>query len=99
MSKKGVEITENSKPIQSHPFEGSTVFFMGNEGSGLAEAHKQYCDYFVYIPQFTNKTASLNVACAASIVFHHFACKTGIIKYGQAIRNPRFLEISSKKIQ
>jgi hypothetical protein len=31
------------------------------------------CDHFVYIPQYTDKTASLNVAIAGSIIFHHFA--------------------------
>ena len=31
------------------------------------------CDQFVYIPHYGNGTASLNVAVAASIVFHHFA--------------------------
>ena len=34
---------------------------------------KAICDSFVYIPHFTDKTASLNVAVAGSIVFHHFA--------------------------
>ena len=27
----------------------------------------------MYIPQYTDKTASLNVAIAGSIIFHHFA--------------------------
>ena len=31
------------------------------------------CDHFVYIPQYSDKTASLNVAIAGSIIFHHFA--------------------------
>ena len=31
------------------------------------------CDHFVYIPQYTDKTASLNVAIAGSIIFHHWA--------------------------
>jgi hypothetical protein len=31
------------------------------------------CDHFVYIPQFGDGTASLNVAVAGSIVLHHFA--------------------------
>lgn len=29
----------------------------------------------MYIPQYTNKTASLNIAVAGSIIFHHFASK------------------------
>jgi len=31
------------------------------------------CDFFVYIPQHSGATASLNVAIAGSIVLHHFA--------------------------
>jgi tRNA G18 (ribose-2'-O)-methylase SpoU len=69
----GVEIGEGSKPVQDHPFHGDTAFFMGNEGSGLLPMHRELCDHFVYIPQYTEKTASLNVYVAAGIVFHHFA--------------------------
>lgn len=35
---------------------------------------KEICDQFVYIPQYTSKTASLNVTTAASILMHRFAC-------------------------
>lgn len=73
----GVQIGEGSFPIQSHPFTGSTAFFLGNQGTGLLPVHKKLCDYFVYIPQYTEKTASLNVAVAAGIIFHHFALWAG----------------------
>lgn len=73
----GVEIGEGSKPIQDHPFTGSTAFFLGNEGTGLLPVHRKMCDFFVYIPQYTEKTASLNVAVAAGIIFHHFALWAG----------------------
>ena len=69
----GVEIGNESQPVHKHPFQGSTAFFMGNEGSGILPVHKEICDHFVYIPQYTDKTASLNVSVAAGIVFHHFA--------------------------
>lgn len=46
---------------------------LGNEGSGLNANQMAICDHFVYIPQYTDKTASLNVAIAGSIIFHHFA--------------------------
>ena len=39
----------------------------------MNENQKQICDHFVYIPQYTDKTASLNIACAATLIFHHFA--------------------------
>ena len=35
------------------------------------------CDHFVYIPQFSQGTASLNVNVAASIVMHHFSTWSG----------------------
>ena len=35
------------------------------------------CDHFVYIPQFSMGTASLNVNVAASIVMHHFSSWAG----------------------
>lgn len=69
----GVEIGEESQPVHRHPFSGSTAFLLGNEGDGIIAAHKKYCDFLVYIPQYTHKTASLNVSVAAGIVFHHFA--------------------------
>lgn len=69
----GVEITENSLSVSKSPFHGNTVFVLGNEGEGLIPAIKKICDYFIYIPQYTNKTASLNVANAGSIIFHRFA--------------------------
>ena len=73
----GVEIGHGAKNIHTKPFNGETVFVMGNEGEGLIPALKKICDYFVYIPQYTNKTASLNVSIAGSIIFHHFASWAG----------------------
>lgn len=31
----GIEIMPGSRPIQEHPFQGNTLFMLGNEGSGL----------------------------------------------------------------
>ena len=73
----GVEIGQHSVPIQAQPFTGSTAFFLGNQGTGLLPVHRQLCDFFVYIPQYTEKTASLNVSVAAGIIFHHFALWAG----------------------
>jgi hypothetical protein len=44
---------------------------------GLSDKQKQQCDSFVYISQYGNGTASLNVAVACSIVLHHFAISAG----------------------
>lgn len=73
----GVEIMHNAQSITKHPFKGNTAFILGNEGTGLNDNQKAICDHFVYIPQYTNKTASLNIAVAGSIIFHHFAMWAG----------------------
>mmetsp|Transcript_33666 Transcript_33666/g.95249 ORF Transcript_33666/g.95249 Transcript_33666/m.95249 type:complete len:227 (-) Transcript_33666:964-1644(-) len=74
----GVEICEGAMPIQEHPFEGPTAFILGNEGQGMNQNQMDICDGFVYIPQYGPGTASLNVACAASIVLHHFSVWAGM---------------------
>lgn len=70
----GIEIGDNARNLHKPgAFEGDTVFVPGNEGDGIIEPLKSICDYFVYIPQYTNKTASLNVAVATSIILAEFA--------------------------
>jgi tRNA G18 (ribose-2'-O)-methylase SpoU len=69
----GVEITPDARPVQSHPFAGSTAFLMGNEGQGLTPSQIAQCDNFVYIPQHSDATASLNVNAACAVVLHQFA--------------------------
>jgi tRNA G18 (ribose-2'-O)-methylase SpoU len=73
----GVEIGETSVPIQNMMFKGDTLFILGNEGAGMNNKQKELCDDFVYIQQYTRKTGSLNVAIAASIIFHHFSIWAG----------------------
>lgn len=73
----GVEIGEQSVAINKQPFQGNTLFVLGNEGSGMNQKQKDLCDQLVYIPQYSNKTGSLNVAIAGSIIFHHFALWAG----------------------
>ena len=73
----GVEIGLNCVPIQNHPFKGNTLFILGNEGAGLNKKQKDLCDQFVYIQQYSEKTGSLNVAIAPSIIFQHFSVWSG----------------------
>jgi tRNA G18 (ribose-2'-O)-methylase SpoU len=73
----GIEITDQAIPIQSFPFVGPTCFMAGNEGSGMNEQQIAACDSFVFIPQYSGATASLNVATATGIVLHHFALWSG----------------------
>eukprot|EP00775_Hariotina_reticulata_P013300 gene13300-13429_t len=69
----GVEIHPSAVPVHQQPFTGNTAFMLGDEGQGLSEKQMQLCDGFVYISQYGEGTASLNVAVAASIVLHNFA--------------------------
>lgn len=73
----GIEIADKALPVQSHPFSGPTCFMSGNEGTGMNEQQLEACDSFVFIPQYSGATASLNVATATGIVFHHFALWAG----------------------
>ena len=68
----GVEIGKDCIPIQKEPFKGDTIFVLGNEGMGLNQKQKELCDQYVFIEQYSNKTGSLNVSIAASIIFYHF---------------------------
>ena len=43
----------------------------------MNEKQLAMCDHFVYIPQYGQGTASLNVNVAASIVMHHFSTWAG----------------------
>eukprot|EP00439_Symbiodinium_sp_Y106_P048196 s1551_g6.t1 len=79
----GIEIDDTAQPVTSHPFVGSTAFMLGNEGEGMSAVQKEVCDSFVYIPQFTGATASLNVAIAGSIVLHHFATWAGMPEHAR----------------
>lgn len=73
----GVEITPDAKSVLEEPFEGPTALLMGNEGHGLTEKQKASCDGCVFIPQYGNGTASLNVSVAAGVVMHRFASWAG----------------------
>lgn len=72
----GVEIHETAVSVRSpKAFNDAecVAFILGNEGTGMHPAVAAKCDRFVYVPQFGNGTASLNIAVAGSIVFHEYA--------------------------
>lgn len=87
----GIEITPDAAPVHTHPFRGPTAFIPGSEGDGLCDAHKALCDHFVYIPQYGNGTASLNVTVATSIVLHHFALWAGYPERGREAGRDKFV--------
>ena len=68
----GIEIGKNSIPIENFIFEGNSLFILGNEANGMNQKQKNLCENFVYIQQYSQKTGSLNVAIAASIIFYNF---------------------------
>ena len=89
----GVEIVEGAERVQDAPFRGSTAFMLGNEGAGLTEKQIGLCDRFVYIPQYGEGTASLNVTTAAAIALHHFGAWAG---YREARRSGHKFEVGQR---
>jgi tRNA C32,U32 (ribose-2'-O)-methylase TrmJ len=73
----GIEIIEGALAVQDKPFTGNTAFILGNEGQGLSKQQMAICDKYVYIPQYGNGTASLNVTVAGSIILHNFCLWAG----------------------
>ncbi|KAK9084052.1 hypothetical protein Scep_030523 [Stephania cephalantha] len=92
----GVEIAEQSLPVNEHPFRRSTAFLLGNEGTGLSAKECEICDFFVYIPQYGSGTASLNVTVAASIVLHHFGVWAG---FPERIRDGNKFIVAEKPLK
>ncbi|MDH5232763.1 MAG: hypothetical protein OEZ58_03345 [Gammaproteobacteria bacterium] len=84
----GVEVSNNSLPIESKPFFGNTAFLPGNEGTGLTYEQKNKCDYLVYIKQYGH-AASINVNVATGIVLHQFAVWAGFSE--NKIKNQKFV--------
>ena len=73
----GVEIAEGAVPIEDYKFVQDTVIVLGNEGEGMSQNLREICDDFVYVRQYSGRTASLNVAVCGGIVFHRFATFCG----------------------
>lgn len=88
----GIEITDDAEPIMKYdpdtgkmkfPFDRTwaqgAAFVFGNEGMGLSEKQRSICDEFVFVPQTRGGggSASLNVACAASVVLQAYCIWAG----------------------
>jgi tRNA G18 (ribose-2'-O)-methylase SpoU len=72
--------------IMRFPFDRKwkgAAFVMGNEGRGLSEKQRELCDEFLFIPQTRGGatdgggSASLNVACAATVVLQAYCTWAG----------------------
>ena len=68
----GLEIMGSSMSLNEFQWNlyPSIAIIPGNEGTGLSIKQKNICDGFLYIPQYGEGTASLNVNVATSIVMH-----------------------------
>lgn len=91
----GVEIMDSAIPIMEMSYNRDTAFVFGNEGTGLSERQRRMCDRFVYIPQYSNAMASINVACASAIVLQHFAYNVGMTP--EKIVGEKFSEVGSSQ--
>ena len=69
---RGIEIMAESRSILDPGALPDRMAVMpGNEGSGLSATQKAVCESFVFIPQYSAGTASLNVNVATALVLHH----------------------------
>ena len=75
----GLEIMPTAKSLVDYhfPADRNVAFLLGNEGGGLNEAQRRACDDFVYIPQYSEGLASINVACCSAIVLQRYAEQAG----------------------
>ncbi len=68
----GIEILEGAQSCLEYSFPQRIAIMPGNEGDGMNEKQKRYCDQFLYIPHYGNGTASLNVHVATSLIMLHY---------------------------
>ena len=59
----------NGTSISQTKLPEKGILIMGNEGKGISERIKEFCEHTIAIPQYGSKTAeSLNVATASAIL-------------------------------
>jgi tRNA G18 (ribose-2'-O)-methylase SpoU len=68
----GIEIGHGAQSVLTNNLFTKThiAFMLGNEGSGLARQQREACQGLVYIPQYGNGTASLNVSSASAVILN-----------------------------
>lgn len=59
----------NGIKLQDAPFSSQNCIIIGNEGQGMKESLKEYCENYIYIPMCT-QCESLNAGVSASIIFY-----------------------------
>lgn len=68
----GIEILESAHSCLEYSFPQRIAIMPGNEGDGMNQKQTRNCDQFVFIPQYGNGTASLNVHVATSLIMYHY---------------------------
>ncbi len=70
----GLAGEEGAKNITEMSFESPSVFVVGNEGSGIKQKTREYCDAIVQIPM-NKRCESLNAAVSASVALYAWSAK------------------------
>ena len=65
----GIDILENSQPIETYDLPRECVMLFGQEGPGMSDAAQAICDVILHISQF-GSTRSINASAAAAIAMH-----------------------------
>lgn len=65
----GIDVRENSLPLESYVLPSRCVLALGQEGPGLSEEMVDACTDVVHISQF-GSTRSINVGVASGIAMH-----------------------------
>lgn len=65
----GIDVRENSLPLESYALPSRCVLALGQEGPGLSEEMVDACTDVVHISQF-GSTRSINVGVASGIAMH-----------------------------
>jgi len=73
----GVEIMEDSEPLQEVKFSPRTLFAFGNEQHGLSEEALKICDRVIHIDQFGGFAPCLSVSHSASITMYAWSLQSG----------------------
>ena len=70
----GTDVSDGINPRRlDNEAKNKFAIVMGNEGNGLSYEVYDACDKFLYIPM-NEKTESLNVGVAASIILYEMSC-------------------------
>jgi len=70
----GLAGEKGAKDITKMPFDAPTVFIIGNEGAGIRQKTREYCDELVAIPMHP-KCESLNASVSAAVAMYAWAVK------------------------